>query len=157
MTTAKISLHCILNNQAVINTVTNLNGGNKAISITCCDFSFLYTNIFHGKLMRIPNETIDFCFKSRDGEFIVLDRYRAQWRSRQKIGSFMRSSLKKAVKYSLNNRYFKLRKCLRQMDQERVKKVKKNERWERRFANVFRFIDDLTDLNDGQKYRKTHF
>lgn len=69
----------------------------------------------------------------------------------------MRSSLKKAVKYSLNNRYFKLRKCFRQMDQERVKKVKKNERWERRFANVFRFIDDLTDLNDGQKYRKTHF
>ena len=45
-----------------------------------CDILTLYTNIPHGKIIRILNEHIDFCFKNDAGEFIVVDKYGAQWR-----------------------------------------------------------------------------
>ena len=69
----------------------------------------LYTNIPHGKLMRILNEYLDFCFKVRDGEFIVVDRYGAQWSNKQRAGSVSSTgrSLKEAVKYLPDNCYFK--------------------------------------------------
>ena len=38
-----------------------------------------------------------------------------------------------------------------------IKKVKKSEITETRFADVFRFTDDLNDLNYGQKILKTQF
>lgn len=94
------SFWAILNNQTVIDTVTNLNGGKKATSITCSDLSTPHTNIFHGKLMRILNEHVDFCFKVSDGEFIVVEGFGAQWSSKQKAGSiFTGRSLKEALKY----------------------------------------------------------
>ena len=82
------------------------------------------------------------------------------------------------MKYLLDNCYFKLRKSVRQIieipmgsdpvpffailflfssESKWIKKVKKSEMPERRFADVFRFIDDLNDLNDGQKFLKTQF
>ena len=63
----------IFNNQTVIVTIKNLNGRNKATSISCFDFSTLYTNISCGKLVRDLNEHIGFCFKGRSGQFIVVN------------------------------------------------------------------------------------
>lgn len=63
-----------------IGSIKNLNGWNKAASITRYDFSTLYTNIPHGKLTRILTYLINFYFESGDGELIVVDRYGAQWK-----------------------------------------------------------------------------
>ena len=52
----------ILNNRPVIDNIKKLNKRNKANSITCFDFSTLYTNIPHNKLIKVLNELIDFCF-----------------------------------------------------------------------------------------------
>ena len=52
----------ILNKQPVIGTVKNLN--DSKTSNTCFDFSTLYINIPHGKLIRVLKERTDFCFKS---------------------------------------------------------------------------------------------
>ena len=57
----------ILKNQSVIDSVKNLNGLNKAESVTCYDVLTLYTNIPHGKPIGILNEHIDFCFKGDGG------------------------------------------------------------------------------------------
>ena len=85
---------------AIIDTIKNLNGRNKETSITGYDFSTIYPKILHGKLMRILNEHVDFCFKVSDGEFIVVEGFGAQWSSKQKAGSiFTGRSLKEALKY----------------------------------------------------------
>ena len=102
----------ILNNQPVINTINNLNERKKANSVTCFDFSTLYTKIPHAKLLKVLNELIDFCFKGGDKEYISVDRYGAKWVSQEKRGCvmFTKTSLKKSVKYLLDNCFFSLRK-----------------------------------------------
>ena len=71
--------------------------------MTYYGFSTFYTNIPHGKLIRILNKHIDFRFKVGDREFIVVDRYGAQLSNRQTTGaiSFTENSLKNALKYLL--------------------------------------------------------
>ena len=51
----------ILNNQPVINALSKFSV--NATSTSCFDFSSLYTNIPHGKPMKVLNELIDFSFK----------------------------------------------------------------------------------------------
>ena len=92
-----------INNQPTSDTIKNLNSRSNATSIICYDFSTLYTNIPHWKLIRILNQLINFCFKGIDEQFIIADRYGIQWNKRQQTGaiSFTKNSLKKAVKYLL--------------------------------------------------------
>ena len=61
-----------------VDTIKNLNGHNKAASITCFDFSTSYPNISHGKLIRFLNEHTGFCFKGGEGKLIVVNRYGPQ-------------------------------------------------------------------------------
>ena len=83
-----------------INDIKNINGRNKATSITYYDVSTLCTNILHRKYIRILNDHVDLCFRGDGGEVIVVDRYGAQWSNRQQAGavSFTKYSLKKAAK-----------------------------------------------------------
>ena len=92
----------------MIDTVKYLNGRNKVTSITCYDFSTLHTNIAPGKLIRILNERIDFCFKDGGGNSIELNKYGTQWINRKTTGAikFTKSSLGKSVNY-LSNKIFK--------------------------------------------------
>ena len=45
----------------------------KATSISCFDFSNLYTEIRHDKIFTVCNEMTGFCVKVKDGEFISAD------------------------------------------------------------------------------------
>ena len=67
----------------MIDAIKNLTGHNKGTLITCFDFWTRYRNICHGKHLRFLKEHTDFCFKGRDGEFIVVNRYETQWRNRK--------------------------------------------------------------------------
>ena len=89
-------------------TVKYLNGRNKVTSITCYDFSTLHANIAPGKLIRILNERIDFCFKDGGGNSTELNKYGAQWINRKVTGAikFTQTSLEKSVNY-LGNKFFK--------------------------------------------------
>lgn len=86
----------------------NLSGLIKAVSITCYDFSTLHTNIAPGKLIRILNERIDFCFKDGGGNSTDLNKYGAQWINRKVTGAikFTQTSLEKSVNY-LGNKIIK--------------------------------------------------
>ena len=47
---------------------------------------FRFFNFLHQtKLRRVPNEHVDFCLKVVDGEFFVIESYRAQSGNTQKI------------------------------------------------------------------------
>ena len=47
---------------------------------------FRFFNFLHQtKLRRVPNEHVNFCLKGADGEFFVIESYRAQSGNTQKI------------------------------------------------------------------------
>ena len=81
---------------------------------------------------------IDYRFKGGTGGFVMVDRYKAHWSSLKKTGSipFTRYSLKKVIKYLLDNCYFKLdNKTFRQLvgipmtsdDSKWIKKAEKSD------------------------------
>ena len=49
----------ILNNQHVTDAIDKINTRGKATSISCFDFSTLYTKIPYDKLLKVLNELID--------------------------------------------------------------------------------------------------
>ena len=73
------SFWTILNNQPVINSINSLNNRGKATSISCFDFSTLYTTIPHDKLIKVLFDMIDFCFKGGDKQYIEIGKYGARW------------------------------------------------------------------------------
>ena len=164
----------IQNNSPVIKSINNLNKRNKALQITSFDFSTLYTKIPHDKLLKVLNELIDFCFKGGTKDFIAVDKYGAKWVNDVTSYSlvFSKASLKKSVKYLMNNCFFQFgNKIFRQVigitmgsdpapfmanlflyyyeNKWVLKTKKKNLRHARMFGNTFRFIDDLIAINDG--------
>ena len=91
----------MLHNQLVIDTNKRVNDCNKTIEFTSLYFLSLYTNIPHGKLIRILNEHIVIHSEVHDGKLVMLHRYGAQWSYRQRPGSipFTWNSLRKTVTY----------------------------------------------------------
>ena len=53
----------IQNVDPVLDTLKKINGKNSAKRISCFDFSTLYTNIPHDKLLEKLNDLVDFAFK----------------------------------------------------------------------------------------------
>ena len=171
----------IQNNTPVINSINNLNKRNRALSLTTFDFSTLYTNIPHDKLLSVLNELVDFCFKGSTKNYITVDNYRARWTDEPDNNKvfFTKMSLKKSIKYLLNNCFFKFGdKVLRQVigipmgsdpapfmanlflyfyENKWILKTKKSNLKEARmFGNTFRFIDDLIAINDGGTFEKNY-
>ena len=144
------------------------------------DFSTLYTNIAHDRLKKVLNELTDFCFDGVLGKYIVVNKFSIRWTSTKpndNVTSFDKSSFKKAIKYILDNCFFKFgSKIFQQVigipmgsdptpfmanlflfyyeDKWIRKTKKKNLILARKFSNVFRFIDDLAALNDGGEFEK---
>ena len=92
----KKSLWTILNNQLVKNLIIDLNNRGKARSISCFDFSTLYTTILCDKLIKVLFEIIYFCFKGDDKQFITVSKFDARWINNEKQLSIIlsQSSLK---------------------------------------------------------------
>ena len=169
----------IQNNVPVINSVNQLNKRSAAKSIMAFDFSTLYTKIPHDKLIYVLNSLIDFCFKCHDCKCLAITRYGAKWTSDSDIYDiwFDCTKMKAAVAYLLDNCFFKIgNKLFRQIigipmgsdpapffanlflyfyESKWLKELKRIDLSRaRRFGNTFRFIDDLTAINDGGEFER---
>ena len=89
--------------------INRLNKRNAAKSVSTHDFSTLYTNIPHDKLIRALHSVIDFAFKGRSQNKISINEAgKARWYKSSKFFKFDKSSLKQAVEFIINNSYFSL-------------------------------------------------
>ncbi len=150
----------------------------SAKCLSSFDFSTLYTKIPHDKLIYVLNNIIDFVFKGgKRNKVSVHKSGRASWVSNAKKSStvFDIDTIKNAVAYLINNCQFKLgNKLFRQTigipmgsdpapafanlflfhyESNWLKEIKKtNPIIARKFGQVFRYIDDLLALNDGNSF-----
>ena len=163
----------IQNTDPVLESLKKINGKVAAKHISCFDFSTLYTNIPHDKLIKKLNELVDFAYKGGDRNNICFNgNGSAYWGRKAKKKSFSNSSLKRAVTHLIKNCYFTVGNIvLRQnigipmgidpapfwanlflyaYEHEFMKNLIKEDRIKaKHFHSTFRFIDDLCSLNDG--------
>ncbi len=163
----------IQNNEHVIKAIKKLNKRNSLRSMSTFDFSTVYTKIPHEKLLDVLNEITDFCFQGGAHELISLSNNNACWVSKNNRSGLRFSKLlfKDGLEYLLNNCFFTCgSKIFRQViglpmgcdpspfmanlflyhyESQWIRSLKKdNIQMARRFANTFRFIDDLLTIND---------
>ena len=161
------------NTDPVLNNMNRINGKCAAKHISCFDFSTLYTNIPHDKLIKKLNELVEFAFKGGDRNNICFNgNGSAYWGRKVKKKSFSKNSLKMAIKHLITNCYFTVGNVvLRQKigipmgidpapfwanlflytyEHDFINKTIKEDRIKaKHFHSTFRFIDDLCSLNDG--------
>ena len=166
------SFWVIQNNKPVIDTLNKLSNRKAAKSVSTYDFSTLYTNIPHDKLIKTLSSVIDFAFKGRTQGKISITSYGiANWCNSSKYFVFDIKSLKKAVEYVINNCYFAIGNQVFQQiigipmgsdpapffanlflfyyEWQYINNLKKeNVVSARKFCYTFRFIDDLITINN---------
>ena len=163
----------IQNADPVLATLKKINDKKSAKRISCFDFSTLYTNIPHDKLLERLNGLVDFAFKGGNRNNICFNyNGTAYWGRKAKKKCFTKHSLKQALNHLISNCYFSVENIvLRQKigipmgidpapfwanlflytyEHEYIKKLIKEDRVKaKHFHSTFRFIDDLCSLNDG--------
>ena len=172
----------VQNRDPVLQAVRKSGDRKTAKCISSFDFSTLYTKIPHDKLIDVLNKIIDFVFKGGTRERISIHSSRvASWVSNVKESSsyYTKDSIRLALEYLIRNCYFRLGNKLFRQDigipmgsdpapafanlflyhyestwLDSVKKT--NNILARKFGQVFRYIDDLLALNDGNSF-ETHF
>ena len=98
------SFWVIQNNKPVIDTLNKLSNRNAAKPVSTYDFSTLYTNIPHDKLIKTLSSVIDFAFKGRTQGKISINSYgKANWCNSSKHFVFDITSLNKVAKYIINS------------------------------------------------------
>ena len=166
------SFWVIQNSKPVIDNLNKLSNRKRAKSVSTYDFSTLYTNIPHDKLIETLNSVIDFSFKGRIQEKISVNSYGiANWCKSSKHFVFDIKSLKKAVEYLIKNCYFAIGDQVFQQiigipmgsdpapffanlflffyEWQYINNLKKeNVIAARKFCYTFRFIDDLITINN---------
>ena len=172
------SFWVIQNNLPVLKSLEKLNKRNAARSISTFDFSTLYTNIPHDKLINVLNYTIDFAFKGKQFPNIsVNESAQPRWCKKSKGFLFTKGLLKTAVQYLIENSFFTVgdyifrqtigipmgsdpapffaNLFLHYYEHQWVEKHKKsNFLATRKLQNTYRFIDDLITINDGGIFEK---
>ena len=154
----------------------------SAKRVSSFDFSTLYTNIPHDKLINVLSEVINFSFKGGTRSYIYVDRFGiAHWSTKKhhSYHSYTKESITLAVSYLINNSYFSIgSRLFRQIigipmgsdpapafanlflffyESKWLDKMKKsNNVLARKFGQVFRYIDDLLALNDGGFFELYH-
>ena len=97
----------IQNADPVLSTLKKINGKKSAKCISCFDFSTLYTNIPHDKLLNKLNILVDFAFKGRNRNNICLNSNgTAYWGHKAKTKCFTKQSLKASINHLITNCYF---------------------------------------------------
>ena len=165
------------NSQPVIDDIHHINKNKRAKSIATYDFSTLYTNIPHDKLIKRLSSLIDFVFQGGDKNYIrISQRGDAFWgkKLKGKVG-FTKSALKMTMKHLIENCYFTVGNVvLRQSigipmgmdpapfwanlflytyEHEYMTKMMGEDKVKaRHFHSTNRFIDDLCTLNDGGEF-----
>ena len=171
----------IQNSQPVMSSLNRINTKHNAKTLSSFDFSTLYTKIPHSKLLEELSAIIKFIFKGGTRNTISINRHGvANWSKHVDSSSnYNLDKILKGLKYLLDNCYFKLgNKLFRQIigipmgsdpapyfanlflyryESRWLTKMKKeNNVLARKFGNVFRYIDDLIAINDGEEFQK-HF
>ena len=175
----------IQNKDPVVKAMKSISTRKRATSISTFDFATLYTTIPHDKLIETMNEIVDFCFAGCSKSKIIVTPYSTYWQHDEKKNnakesiSFSKAEVKNAIKYLIENCFFSVgiyvfcqiigipmgtdpapfmaNFFLYYYENKYLRKLKKTDvRRARRFKNCFRFIDDLSILNDGGEFEKCH-
>ena len=97
----------VQSNKQVTKSLRQLNKYGKARSISTFDFSTLYTNIPHDKLLEVLNSIIDFCFQGTDKKLINVTTWGASFVQKcLNKTCFSKQKVKDAVKYLLSHCFF---------------------------------------------------
>ena len=170
----------IQNSQPVLNNIEKINTKKNAKTISSFDFSTLYTNIPHSKLLEELSAIVKFIFKGGTRNSIYIDKYGiAHWSKyvNKSHSNYDLDKILRAVKYLLDNCHFQFgNKLFRQIvgipmgsdpapyfanlflyryESRWLNRMKKeNNVLARKFGRVFRFIDDLIAINDGNEFEK---
>ena len=168
------SFWVVENNEAVINSLRKVSKSRRAKRISTFDFSTLYTNIPHNKLINVLNELIDFCFKGWENKHIAVTKYGAKWVTDVTKHDlvFSKEKIKDALKFLMSSCFFTLGNLLFKQvigismgsdpaplmanlflyfyENKWLMQLKRKDLVSaRKFGNTFRFIDDLCAINDG--------
>ena len=167
----------IQNSYPVISSINELNKCKAAKSKSNFDFSMHYTKIPHDRLLYVLNEITDFAFKGEIRDYVTVYNSGAFWSSsKSKTGrSYSLQEIKSCLKFLINNSFFQIgSKIFCQVIgipmgsdpapffanlfllfyESRWLKSIKNTNYEvdRRFGNIFRFIDDLIAIHGGKEF-----
>ena len=166
----------------VLETLDKINSRNNAKVVSSFDFSTLYTKIPHAKLFDELFGIIKFIFKGVASTEISINKLGIpRWtkKTRSSRSSYDKDKIMKAVKYLLDNCYFKFgNRLFRQIvgipmgsdpapyfanlflyryESTWLNKIKKdNNILARKFGQIYRFIDDLLAVNDGGEFERYH-
>lgn len=170
----------IQNSLPVLNTLDKINSKNNAKTISSFDFSTLYTNIPHAKLLEELSGIIKFMFKGGTRSTISISKFGvANWTkyANNSQTKYDLDKILKAIKFLLDNCHFKFgNKLFRQVigipmgsdpapyfanlflyrfESRWLNRMKKeNPVLARKFGRIFRYIDDLLAINDGNEFEK---
>ena len=169
----------IQNNIPVLNTLNKINLKNNAKTISSFDFSTLYTNIPHTKLFEELSGIIKFIFKGGTKSTISINKYGiARWTKYDNAQTkYDLDKILIAIKFLLDNCHFNFgNKLFRQIigipmgsdpapyfanlflyryESRWLNQMKKqNTVLSRKFGRVFRYVDDLLAVNDGDEFEK---
>ena len=169
------------NTEPVLNSIKRINRKKGAKSISTYDFTTLYTNLPHDKLIKALHKLIDFTFNGGNSSYIRINKwYKASWGKKTKSSlGFTKTSLKVAVRHLIENCYFTVgNTVLRQaigipmgidpapfwanlflytFEVEYMSKIIASDKVKaRHFHSTNRFIDDLCTLNDGGEFGRSY-
>ena len=168
----------IQNNKPVIDDINKISRRKAAKTVSTFDFSTLYTKIPHNKLISVLNNIIDFAFKGGTRDYISVSNSQAYWVKSSSSGkgtTYSKHQIREALTYLINNCYFTVgSKLFKQIigipmgsdpapffanlflfhyEAEWIKSMKNtNYGKAKKFSYVFRFIDDLLAINDGEEF-----
>jgi hypothetical protein len=168
------------NSDPIISILKRINCKKKAKSIATYDFSTLYTNLPHQKLISQLSKVIDLVYKGGDKTYIrVMENGTAFWTKNKKKSSngvfFSKAGLKQAVAFLIENCYFTVGNLVFQQsigipmgidpapfwanlflytyeEQYISNTIPLDPAKARHFHSTKRFIDDLIAINDGGEF-----
>ena len=96
------------NNNKLVEYIDRTNQRGKAKTIATYDFSSLYTNIPHDKLLSILEDIVDFGFKGGSSKYISVTKNGANFvkNLRNNTNIYTNAYVKESIKFILNNCYF---------------------------------------------------
>ena len=171
---------CVENQNEVVDALDRLSKKKNAKSISTFDFSTLYTKIPHDKLIQVLTNIVETTFNDNNRKLISVGKKKAYWvkgfsKTKHK---FNVQEVKECFSFLTNNAYFRVGDAIfRQkigipmgsdpapffanlfLFHYESKWIKTHSRTEflraRRLFNIFRYIDDLLALNDGNEFLRT--
>jgi hypothetical protein len=172
---------CIDSHKDVVDTLNKLNDKKEAKTISTYDFSTLYTNIPHNKLIEVLSEIVLTSFNTDTRKFLSVGKKRAYWVKGFSASRFHFSAedIIACMEFLIGNAYFRVGNSifrqkigipmgsdpapffanlfLHSYESKWIKSISRNNlQLARSFNYIFRYIDDLNALNDNNQFARYH-